>query len=640
MISVAAALISIMTTANNEPNLIPKPSHLKLESGTFKLNSLTQVYGPDLIVQQVQSTLGASSGFPLRQSHSIPESNAIIFQSVKSQDQIPEEGYILAINKDDVVITASSDSGFFYALQTLRQIAPPELNRKAMINEKRAIELPCLTISDQPRFQWRGLMLDVARHFMPKDDVLKFIDLAAYHKLNTVHLHLTEDQGWRIEIKKYPKLTEVGAWRKETVIGKNTGKYDGIPHGGFYTQDDLREIVAYAKDRHINVVPEIDMPGHMQAAIASYPWLGDGSQVEVFTKWGVNDFVLNTKPETVQFCKDVLEEVMDIFPSKFIHIGGDECPKTQWKKDPYEQAKIKELGLKDEHELQSWFIRQMDNFLVSKGRRLIGWDEILEGGLAENATVMSWRGITGGVAAAIMGHDVVMSPTSHMYLDYYQTTPENEPLAIGGFLPLEKVYSFDPVTSEIPKDKAHHVLGVQGNLWTEYMKNMKHVEYMAYPRACAVAEIGWTSQSNRNFNDFSRRLESHFPRLTALDVNFHTPKESLAVIGKWDPSQMSTQFKNLEWDITSFIKESGNYQVRFQYTGGSHRLDIEWAELVINGKPVSRDSHSGRTGGENVDNIYFLKLENFNSGAKVILRASVLSDGGTDSSGNITILKS
>lgn len=638
MFSTMVAAYTILQP-QSQINIVPKPTNLTIEKGTFTLNSQTTVFGSDQIVRQVQNAIGSATGFPLRQSISIPDSNAIIFQSIRNQDQIPEEGYILAVNPSDITITASSESGFFYALQTLRQMLPAELNRKAPIGSLRNVKIPCVTITDEPRFKWRGLMLDVARHFMPKDDVLKFIDLAAYHKLNTVHMHLTEDQGWRIEIKKYPKLTEVGAWRKETVVGRNTSEYDGKPHGGFYTQDDLREIVAYAKKQHINIVPEIDMPGHMQAAIASYPWLSTGKQVEVFTRWGVNDLVLNTKPETVQFCKDVLAEVLEIFPSEFIHIGGDECPKTQWKNDPYEQNKIKELGLKDEHELQSWFIRQMDDFLVKKGRRLIGWDEILEGGLAQNATVMSWRGVAGGVTAAGMGHDVVMSPTSHMYLDYYQGQPEEEPLAIGGYLTLESVYSFNPVTSQIPADKAHHILGVQGNIWTEYIKDMKHVEYMAYPRACAVAEIGWTKQEDRNYREFLNRLDHHYPRLKALDVNFRAPKPEPVPAGSWSPNQMSTEYKILSWDITESIRESGNYQVKFQYSKGAHRLNIEWAEIVVNGNAMGRDEHFGRTGGESVANTYKFELNDLKPNSKVSLRASVSSGGGTDSSGNIYIRK-
>lgn len=638
MFSTMVAAYTILQP-QSQINIVPKPTNLTIEKGTFTLNSQTTVFGSDQIVRQVQNAIGSATGFPLRQSISFPDSNAIIFQSIRNQDQIPEEGYILAVNPSDITITASSESGFFYALQTLRQMLPAELNRKAPIGSLRNVKIPCVTITDEPRFKWRGLMLDVARHFMPKDDVLKFIDLAAYHKLNTVHMHLTEDQGWRIEIKKYPKLTEVGAWRKETVVGRNTSEYDGKPHGGFYTQNDLREIVAYAKKQHINIVPEIDMPGHMQAAIASYPWLSTGKQVEVFTRWGVNDLVLNTKPETVQFCKDVLAEVLEIFPSEFIHIGGDECPKTQWKNDPYEQNKIKELGLKDEHELQSWFIRQMDDFLVKKGRRLIGWDEILEGGLAQNATVMSWRGVAGGVTAAGMGHDVVMSPTSHMYLDYYQGQPEEEPLAIGGYLTLESVYSFNPVTSQIPADKAHHILGVQGNIWTEYIKDMKHVEYMAYPRACAVAEIGWTKQEDRNYREFLNRLDHHYPRLKALDVNFRAPKPEPVPAGSWSPNQMSTEYKILSWDITESIRESGNYQVKFQYSKGAHRLNIEWAEIVVNGNAMGRDEHFGRTGGESVANTYKFELNDLKPNSKVSLRASVSSGGGTDSSGNIYIRK-
>ena len=342
-------------------------------------------------------------------------------------------------------------------------------------------------------------------------------------KLNVFHWHLTEDQGWRLEIKQYPRLTEVGGWRKETLVGRSRrdAQFDGKRHGGFYTQEDAREIVAYAKARYITVVPEIEMPGHAQAAIAAYPELGvTGQPVEVATTWGVFSDILNAEPATIEFMQNVLKEVMDIFPSRYIHIGGDEADKAKWKASERIQARIKELGLKDEHEFQSWFIRQMDAFLVSHGRRLVGWDEILEGGLAENAVVMSWRGVKGGIEAAQAKHDVVMAPTSHTYFDYAQSKAPGEPMSASSFLPLETVYAFEPVPPELEGELAKHVLGAQGQLWSEYMPTPKQVEYQAFPRMAALSEVVWSPKEARDYRAFLGRLTTHEQRLRILDVNF------------------------------------------------------------------------------------------------------------------------
>jgi len=365
--------------------------------------------------------------------------------------------------------------------------------------------------------------VDVGRHFMPKERLLKFIDLIAMQKINTLQLHLTDDQGWRIEIKKYPKLTEIGSKRKQTRLGheRQSKEFDGKPHGGFFTQQDIREIVAYARERFVNVVPEIEMPGHATAAIAAYPELGStGKQLEVGTYWGVYKSIFNPSERTILFLQDVLGEVIELFPGRFIHVGGDEAPKDEWKASPQVQARIKELGLKDEAEMQSYFIRRMDQFLTSRGRRLIGWDEILEGGLAPGATVMSWRGTEGGIAAAKAGHDVVMTPTDYLYLDYYQSKDPQEPLAIGGFVPLEKVYAYEPVPAELTPEQGKRVLGAQGNLWTEYIRTTQHLEYMAFPRLAAVAEMTWTPKQSKDLASFKERLKAQEERWRALGVNF------------------------------------------------------------------------------------------------------------------------
>jgi hexosaminidase len=407
------------------------------------------------------------------------------------------EGYRLFIEKDKISIKAGSKTGIQYALVSLAH----------MLTHK-GLPLPQANIEDKPVFEYRGLHLDVGRHFFKAEDIKKFIDYMAYYKYNQFHWHLTEDQGWRIEIKKYPKLQEIGAYRKETVIGQNTGKYDSKRYGGYYTQEEVKDIVKYALDRNINVIPEIEMPGHSLAALASYPELGcENKKYEVATKWGVFDDVYCPTEKTFQFLQDVLDEVMVLFPSKYIHIGGDECPKEAWKKSAFCQELIKKENLKDEHELQSYFIQRMEKYINSKGRQIIGWDEILEGGLAPNATVMSWRGIEGGLEAARQNHDVIMTPGTHCYFDHYQSLSPDEPLAIGGFTNVEKVYHWQPIPKELEADKRKYILGGQANVWTEYIKDFPHVEYMTYARGIAMSEALWSKE--RDFKTFLSRYEIH-----------------------------------------------------------------------------------------------------------------------------------
>jgi hexosaminidase len=424
------------------------------------------------------------------------------------------------------LIRAKRPAGLFYAIQTLLQLLPASVFSTTKV-ENVSWTVPCVSITDYPRFQWRGLLVDPARHFIPKPALLKFIDTMAMHKLNSLQIHLTDDQGWRIEIKKYPKLTKVGAWRSETLIGHMSHRpwrFDGKRHGGFYTQDDIREIVRYASDRHINIVPEIEMPGHAGAAINSYPHLGvfpkKQKEVKTLTRWGISGNIFAPRPATIEFLQDVLTEVIRLFPGNYIHIGGDEAVKSQWKASEEMQALIKNRGLKNEDELQGWFIKQMDAFLTKNGRRLVGWDEILEGGLAPNATVMSWRGEKGGIAAANSGHDVVMAPTSHTYFDYYQAPPQKEPLAIGGYLPLSKVYEYEPIPKEVQTDRANHILGLQGQLWGEYISTPEHREYMAYPRATALAEVGWSPKASKDYENFLARLRTHLERFEAIGINY------------------------------------------------------------------------------------------------------------------------
>lgn len=438
--------------------------------------------------------------------------------------ELGTEGYRLASGPDGVEIAAAGPAGAFYGAQTLRLLLPAETLRAAPVRAYDRLEVPGLEILDRPRFPWRGQHIDVVRHFLPLPWLERLVDLIALHKLNTLHLHLTDDQGWRVEIEKFPRLTEVGAWRRESPVGYYTeGVRDGKPHGGFYTQDDLRELVAYAAERFVNVVPEIELPGHAQAQIAAYPELGNTDEpLEPWTSWGINDHIVNVEESTVQFYRDVLDEVLEIFPSRYVHIGGDEAPKTEWRASERVQELMRERGLANEDELQSWFVRQIGAHLESRGRIMVGWDEILEGGLAPGAVVMSWRGEEGGIAAARAGHDVVIGPEEFVYLDWYQApSGSGEPLAIhpDRYTDVAKTYAYEPVPAALTGAERAHVLGSQGQLWTEYVPTPEHAEYMLFPRLCAVAEVVW-STAERDFAEFERRLREHLRRLDALQVSY------------------------------------------------------------------------------------------------------------------------
>jgi len=510
--------------------VIPQPVDVAYGSGAFVLTAGTTI-STDAAMRDVGYALAdyvaPATGYHLPVGAGASGS-VISIRTDTSLARLGEEGYRLVVTPAGVRIRAFKPAGAFYAVQTLRQLLPIQIFRQARVPGV-TWSIPAVTIEDSPRFVWRGAHLDCGRHFMPKQFVKKYIDLLALHKLNRFHWHLTEDQGWRIEIKKYPRLTEIGAWRNGTLIGRQRGyadssqwRFDGQRHGGFYTQDDVREIVAYAAARFITVVPEIEMPGHAQAAIAAYPELGNTPDpVGVGMRWGVYAHILNPEESTIRFMQDVLTEVLALFPGRYVHIGGDEAVKVEWQASPRAQARIRELGLRDEHELQSYFIRRMDEFLTAHGRSLVGWDEILEGGLAPNAVVMSWRGTEGGIAAAQADHDVVMTPTSHTYFDYYQSADTAaEPIAIGGFLPLETVYGYEPVPDVLTPAQARRILGTQAQLWTEYMPNARKVEYMAFPRLSALAEVAWSPRERKNFADFTARLGTHLGRLAILDVNY------------------------------------------------------------------------------------------------------------------------
>ncbi len=511
-----------MTTAQR-PALVPWPAQIASSDAEYVLGPGTSIVanpGTESIAALLHDELAAATGLPLQITNGVT-TDAI---TLAIDDSLPHEGYRLQVGADGVRIEGGDRPGVFYGTRTLRQLLPTQAFGQG--NQNVSWTVPGVDIADQPAFGWRGSMLDVGRHFRTKEFVLRYIDLLAMHKMNVLHFHISEDQGWRVEIRRYPRLTEIGAWRSETLIGRpnqqdpSQDKYDGVPHGGFYTQDDIREIVAYAAERCVTVVPEIDVPGHSQAAIAAYPELGNtGEQLEVGKGWGIIENVLNVEDSTVEFYKNVFDELFELFPSTFIHVGGDECPKTQWKNSPRAQERMRELGFTDEDQLQSWFITQLDQHFTAKGRRLVGWDEILEGGLAPGATVMSWRGEEGGINAAKAGHDVIMAPTSYVYFDYYQSqNTESEPLAIGGYLPLQHVYEYQPVPNELA-DIADRVLGSQFQLWSEYMPTEEQVEYMAFPRGCALAEVVWTPE-RPSYEDFLDRLRVHVERLDQLGVNY------------------------------------------------------------------------------------------------------------------------
>lgn len=444
------------------------------------------------------------------------------------------DGYQLIVAPQEILISAAAPSGAFYAVQTLLQLFPP-----AVFDGQPRPDLPwtapCADIEDAPRFRWRGVMVDSSRYFQPLPALKKFIDVLAQHKINVFHWHLVDDQGWRIEIKKYPKLTEIGSKRRESprghmAVNLRNGQSlggDGKPIEGFYTQDEVRELVAYAAARHINILPEIEMPGHAQAAIAAYPELGLLAEAKpVSCKWGIHETLFNTKPETFAFLEDVLAEVVALFPFEYLHIGGDEAIKPQWEKDATTQAHLKELGLKDEHELQSWFIRQAEAILQKHHRKLVGWDEILEGGLAETATVMSWRGLEGAIESAKHGNDAIMCPNPFVYFDHYQAEDwGTEPLGIGGNSPLAKVHGYEPIPAELTAEQAKHIIGVQGQLWTEYIATPSRLEFMAFPRVCALAEIAWCPQDRPDFGHFLTRLKTHLRRLDVQDVRYRAPLE-------------------------------------------------------------------------------------------------------------------
>ena len=517
---VALFILLAMNTHAQEINIIPQPSLVNKGVGSFQINALTKiVLTSDSLSKSavfLNQYLQQFYGFQLKvvTNNNNPGKNAIILNCKKSGVIVIAGAYKMEIKKDNIYIEGKDDSGVFYAIQSLIQLLPFEKSGN--------LKVPQLEIIDSARFAYRGMHLDVCRHFFPVEYIKKYIDYIALYKMNTFHWHLTDDQGWRIEIKKYPELTRVGGYRNGTIIGHYPGKgNDSIKYGGFYTQEQIKEVVKYASDRYITIIPEIEMPGHGCAALTAYPELGcTGGPYQVQGTWGVFDDVFCAGNEhTFQFLEGVLNEVMQLFPSKYIHIGGDECPKTSWIKCPKCQQRIKDNNFKDEHELQSYFIQRIEKYINSKGRKIIGWDEILEGGLAPNASVMSWRGEEGGIAAAKLKHTVIMTPGNYCYFDHSQTKNEDS-VTFGGYLPIEQVYSFEPIPPILTDSEVQYILGAQANVWTEYIGNEKKLEYTIFPRMSALSEVLWSSKESRNLNNFQGRLQNEFKRYDWWNVNY------------------------------------------------------------------------------------------------------------------------
>ncbi len=518
--------------------LIPRPAIMKVKSGNFLLSSETQITcsaGAAPAALSFQQWFRRTYGLEMVVNAASAALSMVRFD-LKSNLPGRDGAYLLDVSPAEICLAAPAAEGLHHGVQTLLQLILLSGGASGPAAGSAGLHIPVLHIEDAPRFRWRGLMLDVCRHFFPASFVKKFIDTMALYKFNILHLHLTDDQGWRIEIMRYPRLTEIGSQRAASPVLEHPGgthirpelgtKTDGVPHGGYYTQEEIRDLVDYALARGITIVPEIEMPGHATAALASYPHLGCvGDGYEVRTTWGIAEDVLCAgKESTFEFIENVLDEVVSLFPGEYIHIGGDECPKVRWKDCPHCQAVIQRERLADEEELQSWFIRRVATMLETRGKKLIGWDETLQGGLAPNAAVMSWRGREGGMAAAEQGHEAVMCPTTHCYLDHYQSQDtQSEPPAMTGFLPLKRVYEFDPVEG-VPQEHQRCILGGQGNLWTEYMDSEAQVEYMAFPRALALAEVLWCGKPGASYADFYHRMEHHLPCLDAMAVNFCQPR--------------------------------------------------------------------------------------------------------------------
>ncbi|NWK54726.1 family 20 glycosylhydrolase [Verrucomicrobiaceae bacterium N1E253] len=646
-ITICVASWVLFTSTSGEAGIVPLPASIEIRQGSYSLSGEVIYQCPEEWVPALElglARLSAHSTLDLKKGAS-----AIV--KVSKDAKLPKrEAYTLEVNAQGIEVKARSEAGVFYACQTLLQAIQQNVYDPG--KEWKSLTVPQMLVEDTPRFAWRGLMLDSSRHFQTVEEVKRFIDLMAVHKLNVFHWHLTDSHGWRFESKKYPELTKKGAWRMQPGYpekGKNRR------YGGFYTQAEIKEVIAYAKERMITIVPEIDMPGHCFAMVAAYPQLGClGKPQEVshfFTYPAVaqkfpnvkgTDVLCVGKDETLKVCRNILDEVMELFPSKFIHIGGDEVNKSHWKRCSQCQKHMKTNGLANEHELQSWFIQQLDHYITQKNRRMIGWDEILEGGLAKNATVMSWQGEHGGIKAAKMGHDVVMSPQTYIYLDHGQSHSPLEPPHWPGHKPLDRVYSYQPVPKSLNDQEASHIIGVQANVWTVFIHENWLLDLQTWPRAAALAEVGWTPQALRKWDDFYQRMSvSHRKRLDALGVNYWW--ENAKPIGEWKPEGLKSdsQISELSYDMTKLIEagQSSDIHIVFQYKRGAHALRIESVALLENDRVLSEDRHKGVAGSTHKRNRYTIPAFTPRKGARYVLHVKAYGDQGADSHGVLTMSK-
>ncbi|GGA82473.1 beta-hexosaminidase [Flavobacterium palustre] len=595
-------LITTSVVAQEEIAIIPKPAHTVVKEGKFQFSSNTKFIVKGDAQKDIATALitkfGMAAGWKPQITNKKPKNNYIEFKVDKNLNR---EAYKLDVSSKSIVIIAKESAGFIYALETVRQLLPTAIeSKKTIANVNWSI--PNVTITDEPRFQWRGLMLDLSRHFFDKSYIKATIDRLAMLKMNVLHLHLVDDQGWRMEIKKYPKLTEIGAWRvdQENVIWNarlTVNPDEKGTYGGFLTQEELKEIVKYAATKNIQIIPEIEMPAHVSSAIAAYPELACFNQrigVPSGGVWPITDIYCAGKENTFAFLQDVIDEVVAIFPSKYIHIGGDEATKTNWETCPHCKKRMQEEGLKNVHELQSYFVKRMEKYINSKGKRVIGWDEILEGGLAPDATVMSWRGTEGGIEASKQGHDVIMTPESHCYFNIYQGPQNEEPLAFGGFIPLTKVYHFDPVVDQMTPEQAKHILGAQANLWAEYIESTQESEYMIFPRLGAMAEVLWSPKAARNWNDFTTRLPSLLVRFDYLGINYSKSAYLVSAASKANLGKkqikvaLKNEFPNADIRYVLDNKNLDNQAIKYTDSIAVTGTTILKASLFKEDKPVGK----------------------------------------------------
>ncbi len=615
---------AVMAQTSPALNIVPRPVLVRAQEGTFTITGKTAIlYSAGSaemkeMAEYLADRLAESTGKRLSIREGADGGNVIVLKlNGCGEVDKTDEGYCLNAGPERIVIAAPKPAGVFYGIQTLRQMLDA--------GGTGAAKVPGVYISDFPRYGWRGISFDCARHFHSKEAVKRYIDLLAYHKMNVFHWHLTDDQGWRIEIQKYPKLTSVGAWRDEF----------GRRHGGFYTRDDVREVVAYARSRYIEVVPEIEMPGHATAAIAAYPELScDGQQLTIKPEWGVfpNLFCAG-KEETFAFLEDVLREVAELFPSRYIHIGGDEAAKDKWKVCPHCQKRIRDEGLKDEEALQGYFSRRMDTFVRSLGKTLIGWDEILEGKPSQTAVVESWRGMEGAVEGAAEGHRIIAAPEQTNYFDY-PMLDERSHIWWMRTTSLEKAYSFEATPKKLTPEQASFIMGAECAIWSEYARDFE-LDYKIFPRLCAFSETVWTPGDLRNWDDFSRRMETQLTRLDRLGVDYFTPA---FFAGKWTPAQVSGDKKTLEWDLSGFITKPGHYRFTIRHDEGKDGVSVESAALLRDGRAVWSDNHPARTSARrNEFQNYYMDVAKVESGKPYTLKVILTAEGGGDTAGSVWV---